>query len=341
MKKNNNILLLGLLVFVFFGCSTEKEVLITGQTMGTTYSIKVVTADMNQLAVLKDDVDVRLDEINQSMSTFRPDSEISRFNAWTQPEGFAVSEDFMTVAKTAGRLHQLSGGAWDATIMPLVDLWGFGKGKNLQRIPTENQVNALLEQVGFDGIEFLGPNSLKKKNTALSLDFASIAKGYGVNQIVGLLRSRGFENFLVEIGGEVYAAGHKQNGDRWRVGINYPEKHASRNDIYRVVALQDRALATSGDYRNFYEIGGRFFSHVIDPRTGYPVANQVVSASIISSSCTFADGLATAVMVMGPKAGIQLIDRLPETEGLIVVRQPDGQFTDHFSAGMHEMLKHD
>lgn len=330
--------MLSLLVLLCIGCNTENEVLISGKTMGTTYSIKVVAHDLKPLAVLKDEINARLDAINQSMSTYRPDSEISKFNAWTQSGRFELSDDFMHVANVAARLYRLSGGAWDATVMPLVKLWGFSGGKELKQIPSKEQVGSLLNQVGFSGIEFSGPRGLKKRNTKLSLDFASIAKGYGVDQIAALLRSRGFENFLVEIGGEVYAAGHKKNGARWRVGINFPDKDASFNEVYRVVALQDRALATSGDYRNFFQIDGRVFSHVIDPRTGYPVDNRVVSASVISSDCTFADGLATAVMVMGPQAGLELIDRLPDTEGLIVERRSDGTFKDYHSAGMKQIL---
>lgn len=334
MTRYVYIFLLSLLMLLCFGCSNEKEVLISGKTMGTTYRIKMIAGNLKQIPALKDEIDARLDEINQSMSTYRPDSEISNFNAWHRPDRFTLSEDFMHVAKMAARLYRLSGGAWDATVMPLVKLWGFTSGKAPKPLPSKARVSALLQQIGFDGIEFSGPDGLKKQNVELSLDFASIAKGYGVDQVAALLRSRGLKNFLVEIGGEVYAAGHKKNGARWRVGINYPDKGASLSEVYRVVALQNHALATSGDYRNFLEIDGRIFSHVIDPRTGYPVDNRVVSASIISTSCTFADGLATAVMVMGPSAGIELINRLPDTEGLIVARQSDGSLKDYYSSGI-------
>jgi thiamine biosynthesis lipoprotein len=172
-----------------------------------------------------------------------------------------------------------------------------------------------------------------KKRAAVTVDLSSIAKGYGVDAVAVLLRSLGYQNYLVEIGGEIFAAGRRQDNTRWRIGINRPRADAAFNAVYKVVPLGNQGFATSGDYRNFFEIDGVRYSHVIDPRTGYPVSNGVVSASIISGNCAMADGLATAVMVLGVKKGIELIDRLDGVEGLIVVEQHSGTLVDYYSKG--------
>jgi thiamine biosynthesis lipoprotein len=175
--------------------------------------------------------------------------------------------------------------------------------------------------------------TLSKMDPGITLDLASIAKGFGVDAIARLLGDRGFSHFLVEIGGEVYARGRRKDGDAWRVGINRPDKQAAFNDVYRVVPLTDRAMATSGDYRIFFQIGNQSYAHILDPRTGRPVTNGVVSATVVAANCTVADGLATALMVMGPEKGLALVNRLASVEGLIVVRQPDGSLVDHPSDG--------
>jgi thiamine biosynthesis lipoprotein len=234
---------------------------------------------------------------------------------------------------TAGRqLFELSEGAWDATVDPLVHLWGFGPKQRSEGIPGQPQIAEALESVGFAQIK-IGDRRLEKTRPDVTLDLGSIAKGYGVDQVAALLQNRGFKHFLVEIGGEVYAEGSRKDGAPWRVGINRPLKDAPRDAVYRVVALSGRAMATSGDYRNFIEINGKRYSHVIDPRTGYPVANGVVSATVLADKCTFADGLATALMVMGAEKGIPLVNGLSEVECLLIVVQPDGTLAEFQSDG--------
>ena len=148
-----------------------------------------------------------------------------------------------------------------------------------------------------------------------------------------LIRKEGFDNYLVEIGGEVFASGYRPDGKQWRIGINRPKPDAAFHDVYKVVNLYNRAFATSGDYRNFFVLDGTRYSHIIDPRTGYPVSNGVVSVTIIAPDCTFADGLATAIVVMGVEKGIELINRLDAVEGLIVIEKNDGELADYFSSG--------
>ena len=321
-------------VLFFAGCGLKKEVEFSGKTMGTTYHIKVVAGLLKNTKDLKDQIDMRLDEINKSMSTFRKDSEISRFNAHqTVGEKFRISDDFYNVMIVAKAIYQETGGAWDGTVMPLVDLWGFGKSENNHTIPEKSRIAALLSNIGFNNIEIFASHYLAKKNTAITLDLASIAKGYGVDQVAALIRGNGIHNFLVEIGGEVFAAGLRKDGKKWRIGINRPQKNAPVNQVYKVVALQDKSFATSGDYRNFFEANQKRFSHVINPKNGYPVDNGVVSVSVIANTCTFADGLATAVMVLGHKKGLDLVNRLDNTECFIVTQSKDGDLIDHYSKG--------
>ncbi|MGD8264423.1 MAG: FAD:protein FMN transferase, partial [Desulfobacterales bacterium] len=161
----------------------------------------------------------------------------------------------------------------------------------------------------------------------------SIAKGYGVDQLADVIRKEGYQNYLVEIGGEVFASGYRKDGKLWRIGINRPQIDAAFDDVYKVVDLHNKAFATSGDYRNFFVVDGMRYSHIIDPRTGYPVSNGVVSATIISETCTFADGLATAIMVMGADKGLELVNRIDGTEGLIIIEKQDGGLVPHHSKG--------
>jgi thiamine biosynthesis lipoprotein len=325
---------LAFLLSVLVGCDTKREHLLDGRTMGTTYHIQVVTGTFGSVVGLQEKIDRRLDEINRSMSPYLKDSEISRFNRFSQVGGdFPVSWDFLQVMKAAAQIHALSAGAWDGTVNPLVDLWGFGRAGQQDRVPPPEKIAARLADVGFQNIEISDSGALVKRRSSVSLDLSSIAKGFGVDQVVDVIRQTGFADFLVEIGGEVYAAGVRPDGRPWRVGINRPRPGARPDDLYKVVSLQNQALATSGDYRQFFVQDGVRYSHIIDPRTGYPVTNRVVSVSVMADTCTLADGLATAVMVMGAEKGLALINRLEGVDGLIVVEGPGGELIDHPSKG--------
>ncbi len=317
---------------MLMGCNGKEEVVIAGRTMGTTWHVKVVRGLFQDTSGLKEKIDRRLEEINRSMSTYRKDSEISRFNE-SSGEPMPISEDFFQVMTLARRLHRLTGGAWDGTVKPLVDAWGFRGGKRMETPPDAAEIQRLLEQIGFRRIEIHDDGRIGKEAPAVTLDLGSVAKGYGVDRIAALLRDEGFEHFLVEIGGEVRGAGFKKDGGPWRVGVNRPDKGAAIDAVYKVVPLHEKSIATSGDYRKFFEMGGRRYSHVLDPGTGFPVDNGVVSVSIIADSCAFADGLATAVMVMGRERGLALVERLDRTEAMVVVRREEGELTDFFSSG--------
>jgi len=334
MKKFQPILISIFILLLSTLCEAKREQLIQGRTMGTTYHIKVVTGDHQSISGLKEKIATRLKEINRSMSTYQKDSEISRFNNYHQVgKKFKISHDFYQVMKAAQTIHRLSEGAWDGTVNPLVDLWGFGRGDRLDKIPSKEKIAALLAHIGFGKIGIQEPGFLSKMVATVTLDLSSIAKGYGVDQVAKIIRKEGFENYLVELGGEIFASGYRKDGELWHIGINWPKPDAAFDDVYKVVNLQNRAFATSGDYRNYFVVEGIRYSHIIDPRTGYPVSNGVVSVTIIAAECTFADGLATAIMVMGVEKGLDLINRLDAVEGLIVVEEKDGGLTAFYSTG--------
>ena len=301
--------------------------------MGTTYHVTLVGVTAERAAALQPRIDGRLEQVNDSMSTFRPQSELSRFNRLDRAgEPFPVSTDMLAVLRASSRVFELSGGAWDGTVLPLVNLWGFGPAGPVDEPPSEGDVKARLAHVGFDRIE-IRKDALVKKDPGVTLDLSSIAKGYGVDAVAALLRGDGVGDFIVEIGGEIYASGARRDGRPWRVGINRPRADAAPDDVFGVALLRDQAFATSGDYRNYFQSGERRYSHILDPRTGRPVTNGVVSVSVRAPDCTFADGLATAVMVMGAEAGVALLERLDDVEGLVVVEAADGRLVEHRTAG--------
>jgi thiamine biosynthesis lipoprotein len=313
-------------------CTAKQEHLIQGRTMGTTYRVKIITGDNQGIGRLKDKIDARLVEINNSMSTYKKDSEISRFNELKQTgRAFEISDDFFRVMRTARTIFELSDGAWDGTVNPLVDLWGFGRTGRQVTAPRKQKISALMPDIGFENIQILPNRTLVKKNKLVTLDLSSIAKGYGVDQVAQIIHGFGFNDYLVEIGGEIFASGKRTDGNLWRVGINRPRKDAAFDDVYKIVDLDNQGFATSGDYRNFFEVDGIRYSHVIDPRSGYPTSNGVVSVSIIADNCTLADGLATAVMVMGAEKGMDLINRLERVEGLIIIEKTNGSLDAYYS----------
>lgn len=333
------------LVFMVAGCGdNRKEYRLEGRTMGTSYSVRFVLEPGVSLQEVSQRITHELEAVNSSMSVFDAQSEISRFNALsaaeTQREPFAASAAFYAIMTQARDLYVLTGGAWDATVMPLVNLWGFGPEGAVASPPAPEAVAAVLSDIGFDKI-MLGPNQTLLKKDDVSVDLASIAKGYGVDCIVKTLADLGLQSFLVEIGGEVYAKGLKPNGQKWRVGINRPDANALAVEIYAVTELQDRALATSGNYRNFFVANGSTYTHILDPRTGYPPSTDIASVSVITSTCAKADGLATAMSVLSVEQSLALAEADSDVEVLIITREASGVFVSHSSRGMASYLASD
>jgi len=296
---------------------------LTGKTMGTFYSVKFISMEKQSPAIWQQRVDVRLKEVNAKLSMYNPRSEISRFNRTPANQPFKLSTDFYQVLLESQHLYQITNGAWDGTVKPLVDLWGFGTKSRSNTLPDPSQIQEALARSWFHKL-ILANHLLTKKEADITLDLGSIAKGYGVDAIARLFSTNGIKNFLVEIGGELVGSGKNKKGHPWVVGITRPEKKGLSPTLYKTISLENRAIATSGNYRNFFERDGQLFSHIIDPKTGFPVGNKVVSTSVIAENCTIADGLATALMVMEVQKGIDLVNSLPNIECLIIQKQGNG-----------------
>ncbi|MBF0451736.1 MAG: FAD:protein FMN transferase [Candidatus Magnetomorum sp.] len=321
-----------MLVFLLFlpGCKDQQEYLLTGKTMGTIYHIKYHAGVLFDHQALRTAIEEKLKMINQSMSTFDPTSEISVFNKTSQTQkAMSISDEFYQVLMQANALYQMTEGSWDGTVKPLVNLWGFGHTSHPKEKPTRQDIQKCLESVGFHHIS-ITDHVIEKKHPDVQLNLASIAKGFGVDIVATVLDHFAVRQYLVEIGGEVFARGNKINGDPWRVGINRPKLQSALDDVYYALPLKDKAIATSGDYRNYFLEGNTRYSHVIDPKTGYPVNNGVVSVSVIANNCTFADGLATALMVMDVKKALILVNQLPDTECFLIKENQSKDGFDHY-----------
>ncbi|MFC1565938.1 FAD:protein FMN transferase [Candidatus Neomarinimicrobiota bacterium] len=304
--------------------------------MGTKYSIKIIaklpqTIDINNV---KSKIDSALQLVNQQMSTYIPDSEISRFNQLTSKDWFTISTDFYDVIVTAQEISRLTNGAFDITVGPIMDLWGFSGDltQNNWKPPIDQEIEKIIKSTGYNNI-VIGINSIKKINPNTKIDLNAIAKGYGVDVVFQLLKDIGYTDILVEIGGEVRCNGFNKDSESWRIGIDKPILDVMPGtDLQAVISLKNKALATSGDYRNYFEYDGEFYSHMIDPVTGSPTQNNVASTSVIAPNCMTADALATALMIMGKK-GIELVNTIDGVEAMIIIRTDKNKFNSVESFG--------
>ena len=274
--------------------------------MGTTYSIKVSgLSDSSSVKPLQRDIEELLEGINLSMSTYLTDSEISRFNRFIDVSPYSVSPRMIRVVKESLRVSSLTEGALDITIAPLVNLWGFGVDKQTATIVDEKKIKALKRRIGYKKIKAeIDPPQISKQHPELTIDLSAVAKGFAVDQVGMLLESKGLINYLVEIGGEIRTNGVKQHQTPWVVAIERPM--TGERVIQQVLSMGNNSMATSGDYRNYFEKNGKRFSHLIDPNTGKPINHRLASVSVVHRSCITADAFATAFMITGFKKGYQL-----------------------------------
>lgn len=316
----------GILVFfLIVACGSEKAVTFSGETMGTYYNIKIasVNLDDTEQKSLKNDIDDLLVSINNHMSTYIETSEISRFNLAPANTSFKVSESFLKVLNLASQITAESGGAFDVTVMPVVNLWGFGRMGRREEPPSEGEVKQLKAFVGMDKI-VIDSNKIYKTHANTELDFSAIAKGYGVDAVAKFLADRGFHNYMVEIGGEVVVNGLNEKNQTWRIGIDKPDIEPSvERSFQAILELTNEAIATSGDYRNYFISGDSLYSHTIDPVTCRPIHNGVASVTVIAPKCALADAMATAIMVMGETRGLEWVESKAGVETMIIVRQQD------------------
>jgi len=311
---------------------TPQQLMLQGEALGTTWTLKVSEeASDTREAQLRGIVQTALSEVDASMSTYRPDSELMQLNDSHLPEPFAASAMLRTVVGEALDVGVKSGGAFDVTVGPLVNAWGFGPDKS-QIAPTEETLSALKPKIGQDKLK-MTPDGIIKAQPELYIDLSAIAKGYAVDLVVQRLEAAGVQDILMEVGGEIVARGKNPQGHTWRLGIETPS--ATERQVHHVVALQNTAMATSGDYRQYYEADGKRVSHLIDPRTSQPIEHRLASVTVISERCSTADAWATALSVLGDKEGLQLANELG-IKAYFIVRSEDGEFytqtTDSFDA---------
>jgi thiamine biosynthesis lipoprotein len=306
-----------------------------GETMGTTYSIRITgRVKKDRLDVLTRLVDAELKEISRQMSTWDRESEISRFNHFTATDPFAVSADFAKVVERALCFSRATGGAFDPTLQPLLNLWGFGSEAAEHGVPPDDALAAARAKTGWHKLTVsIAPPTLQKSAPEVSLALGAIAKGYGVDAIAGLLDAEGFTDWFVEIGGEVAVRGLNPEGIAWKIGIQYPDTDWEDDRLQGILHLSQGAVATSGDYRNYIEKDGIIYSHILDPRTGRAVYSRTASVSVYAANCTDADAAATALFVMGPAEGLAWIEQRPGLEALFLVRDEEGSISERFSSG--------
>ena len=287
------------------GCSSKPEVIeLSGTKMGTTYNITVV-ADQLPPDDLHQRIDDLLSLVDNSMSTYKSDSELSRFNRMGVGQPMQISSHFARVLQISRDIWQLSGGAFDPTVGPLVDLWGFGPTATDNTAPSADQISLVLQDIGFQHL-ILDDLSLSKTRP-VQLDLSAVAKGYAVDLVADMLEMLALPDYLVEVGGEVRVSGANPNGEAWRIAIEQPQLIPSVN---RIIPVADIAIATSGDYRNYFEQQGIRYSHILDSRSGLPIKHNLASVTVLTDSCAEADAWATAFLVMGAQQSLRLAERI-------------------------------
>lgn len=309
--------LLGALLVALAACTAEPHsdpLAFSGSSMGTSWCVKLAGLPPGvEPAALEAELAQILHSIDERMSTYRADSELSRFNESRSTDWFPVSADTAAVVTAALEIAERTGGAFDVTVGPLVNLWGFGPEPWPGRVPAEEELRAARASTGYARLESrASPPALRMQTAERYVDLSGIAKGFAVDALGEHLEARGIASYLVELGGELRARGHRSEGEPWKVGVERPV--AGGRTLDRVLALKDCAVATSGDYRNFHTLGEEPLAHVLDPRNGRPVRTGVGSATVVCASAMEADALATALMVLGQAEGLGLAER----EGLAV-----------------------
>lgn len=327
-------------VSLLIGCDQPPETQrfeFSGNTMGTYYRVSVIERANANLATVKDDIEAILEKINSQMSTYIGDSEISEFNNSRSQQWFDVSPELATVSRKAKQIYLQSGGHFDPTIGPVVNLWSFGPDQVPTTVPSDADLNRLKSAVGSDKLKIREhPPALKKLHDGLELDLSAIAKGYAVDKIAEYLVSVRQADFLIDIGGELRASGKNLAGESWRVGIEKPQSGLPQS-VQIVVSISGKGIATSGSYRNYFEQDNKRYSHIINPQTGYPIEHKLVSASVISDDCMSADAYATALMVLGPQDGYDFA--LQYGLAVYMIEKKDDDFVTKYTPQMQAYME--
>lgn len=341
MKKTFAILAVSMLS-ACMGEEPAKVVTLSGSTMGTTYNITAVgIPDAVTQEMLSATVEMVLADVNSKMSNWDRNSEVSLLSASAASTPVRVSGDFMTVMTAANEIHGLSDGMFDVTLGPLIDLWGFGSRKPGDPVPAETDIASALEFVGQTTMLTLDreTSTISKSAAKVGINLSAIAKGFGIDAVAAGLKTHGVDNYLVEIGGDLVTAGRNENGEPWRIGIEKPEPGEKAVEL--VVGLEDRGLATSGDYRNFVEHEGVRYAHIINPVTGRPITHRTTSVTVVADNAMIADAWATAMLVLGSKRGLEIAEA--NKIAVYVISRGEtgnaGPYVTHRSSAFDALLK--
>lgn len=363
-----------------FSRLSDNHIHLQGATFGTTFNIKIILPSvmgkdshdnlndkLNNHVLLNKDKHIiadnvqnlrkklmfiirkRLQEIDESMSNWRSDSEVSRFNNQKSKVLFIASEDFYKVVKVAKKINDLSEGTFDPAKADLFELWGFGPKTKARerRVPKKQEIQKYRKQSNMAQLNLLTGNKIRKQNPQLHLNLSALAKGYAVDEIAKLLKHLGLSTYMVEIGGEVKVGEkslRKKEHASWHIGIEYPHYTTIERSLWSVVYLKNIAMASSGSYRNYHKIANEHYTHIINPHTGYPIATRVTGVSVVGPNCMWADALATTLMVMELASAKKLIEKLSDYEALWIIeknssRSKNKSYVQHVSSGMNIYLK--
>jgi thiamine biosynthesis lipoprotein len=299
------------LVTLVSGCLFDKEpdaVRLSGETMGTTFNVTAIGEDLDETA-LAIAVEETLAEVNAKMSNWDPNSEVSTFSASDSTDPMPISLEFALVMGAANDVHQKTDGTFDVTLGPLIELWGFGPRTPEDPVPLDADIQTALSGVGQGKLLTLDPEAktLAKSDASVGINLSAIAKGYGIDAVAETLRDAGIDDYLVEIGGDLVAKGQNDKGEDWRIGIEKPE--AGAQSLQLIVSLDDQGMASSGDYKNFFEEDGVRYSHILDPKTGRPITHHTTSVTVLADNAMMADAWATAMLALGQEKGLELAEQ--------------------------------
>lgn len=326
-----------LITLILCGSCTDAErpvITLEGTTMGTGYTVTLVSPPTTlKKARIHEDIESAMAAVNQWLSNYLLDSEISRINRAPINQWLPIAEGTYRVIAASQKIAAETDGSFDITVSPLVSLWGFGPDKR-EKLPSDTEINASLAQVGWQHLQLDADTFSILKKAPVTVDLSAIGKGFGVDYLCDLLDDYNIDNYLVEIGGEIRVKGHNASGRLWRIGIETPT--LSRSGVQQAVTITNKAIATSGDYRNYYEKDGVRYSHTINPATGRPVEHNLASVTVISDSATEADAWATAFNVMGPEPAMALAEK--QDLALYLLLYDEQQYQSRYSSAFSQYM---
>ena len=322
-------------LFIFtFNCGKNQLINFSGETMGTTYQITIINHSNNELDAihLQEKIDSLFMHVNNLFSTYTNNSELAQFNNKMSIVPVKISTEFSELYEKAVSISLSSNGSFDFTVLPLVELWGFGPEFNNSKIPSKKKITDIMHYTGINKLKY-ADGYLSKLNKNVQIDFSAIAKGWGVDQVALFLNDQGFNDYMVEIGGEIRVSGLNNFNLGWSLGISSPGD--SETGLYTTITVSDLSVATSGNYNNYFTLENTNYSHIINPKIGYPISHDLVSATIVAEDCATADAIATAVMVKGFQLGLEWINSLPDIECLLIKVDNSGNYITGKSSGFN------